>query len=87
MFLPNGVHIYLANPSVETLEHIYGMIERREPITTTGRFDGVETTMVLWHPDDPVVPFEDLIPKGYVPPPGRLRRWWQAVVSSIITPR
>ena len=29
MFLPNGVHVYWANPSLETFERINGMIERQ----------------------------------------------------------
>ena len=32
MFLPNGVHIYFANPSIETFERIQGMMDRGEPI-------------------------------------------------------
>ena len=32
LFLPTRAH-YFANPSLETFERIYGMIERREPIT------------------------------------------------------
>ena len=32
MFLPNGVHIYFATPSIETFECIQGMIDRGEPI-------------------------------------------------------
>ena len=32
MVLPNGVHIYFANPSIETLECIQGMMDRGEPI-------------------------------------------------------
>jgi hypothetical protein len=85
MFLPNGVHIYLTNPSLETFERIDGMIERGEPISITGRYNGVETTHVVWHPDDRVILLEGLMPKGYVPPPGRLTRWWREVVRSIIT--
>jgi len=57
--LPNGAHIYLANPSVEALERIHGMIMRREPIVVTSvDFDGTETTTTLWHPDDPPMDFE-----------------------------
>jgi hypothetical protein len=66
MFLPNGTHIYFANPSLETFERIDGMIERREPITVTVRnIDGTEYEHVLWHPENPVIPLEDLMPKGY----------------------
>ena len=74
--LPNGVHIYLANPSIEALEHIHGMIMRRESILVTSvDFDGVETTTTLWHPDDPLMDFERLA-RGYQPPPGRLTTVW-----------
>ena len=65
MFLPNGAHIYFKNPSVELFERYRGMIERGEPITSTSiNFDGTETTTVLWHPDDPVMPLVDLEPKS-----------------------
>jgi len=67
--LPNGVHIYLANPSIEALEHIHGMIMRREPIVVTSvDFDGTETTTTLWHPDDPLMDWEHLT-RGYQGPP------------------
>jgi hypothetical protein len=40
---PNGVHIYLANPSVEAIGRIHGIIERGDPITVTVReIDGRE---------------------------------------------
>ena len=81
MFLPNGAHIYFKNPSVELFERYRGMIERGEPITSTSiNFDGTETTNVLWHPDDPVMPLVDLEPNNCdsVPSvewPGRLTLW------------
>jgi hypothetical protein len=83
MFLPNGVHIYLADPSIEAIERFYGMIERREPITMTSVENGVEIMRTIWHPDDPVRPLEDLIPKGYVPPPGRIAMWWATLTRAL----
>ena len=65
MFLPNGTHIYFKNPTLEGLERLRGMIERGETITCTAiEVDGTETTHVLWHPDDPVMPLVDLEPKS-----------------------
>ena len=59
MFLPNGTHIYFKNPTIEGIERLRGMIERGVTITCTSvDSDGTETTHVLWHPDDPVMLFE-----------------------------
>ena len=55
-------------------------IAENEQITVTSSgSDGTETTELVWHPDDSVVPFE--IPTGYVMPPGRLKRWWGKLFS------
>jgi hypothetical protein len=84
MFLPNGTHIYFKNPTIEGLERLRGMIERGETITCTAvDFDGTETTHVLWHPDDPVMPLVELEPNSYglrIPahPPERLT-WCQKI--------
>jgi hypothetical protein len=45
--------------------------EARADYRHVSGFKRVETTSVLWHPDDPVVPLKELMPKGYLPPPGR----------------
>ena len=49
LFLPTRAH-YFANPSLETFERIYGMIERREPIT------GPRVGLMWLIPDTPIPP-------------------------------
>jgi hypothetical protein len=78
MFLPNGTHIYVKNPTFEEIARIRDMIGRGETIICTAiEADGTETTQVLWHPDDPA-PLVDLTPKSNALPvtaerPKRLR--------------
>jgi hypothetical protein len=61
--LPNGSRIGVR--TVSDLEYIGKCLREKIPITVTSvDFDGTETTHVLWHPDDPVMPLVDRGPKS-----------------------
>jgi hypothetical protein len=78
--LPNGARISPVN--VKGFEDIARCLREKTPIVVTVReIDGTEHEETLWHPDDPIVPFE--IPKSYVPPPGPLKRGWRRIKAWI----
>ena len=61
--LPNGARIGLT--TIADFEYVAKCLREKMPITVTSvDFDGTETTHVLWHPDDPVMPLVDREPKG-----------------------
>ena len=61
--LPNGARIGVT--TVSDLEYVAKCLREKIPIVVTAvDFDGTETTTVLWHPDDPVMPLVERQPKS-----------------------